>query len=261
MNITLNLLLFLVTILGGLIPIVYHKWTDLKLNLLLTFSGAYLLSITMLHLIPESAEVLGFEMGIYILIGFFLQQFLQKFTHGIEHGHSHNTTHHHNHLPIASLVIGMAVHAFAEGIPLGAEYLDQQTVPALYIAIALHKLPEAMVITSLLIINKNSNLRVILLLAAFSALSPLSSFITHSYALEWQEFSKVIPYIIAIVTGSFLHIGTTIFYESGNKLHAISIKKWLITIAAIALALLTMIGSGHEHHHEGQQQYELPHEH
>ncbi|HRP89041.1 MAG TPA: ZIP family metal transporter [Edaphocola sp.] len=257
MNLTFNILLFFVTLLGGLFPIVYRNWTEQKLHLLLTFSGAYLLSVTMLHLIPESASEMGFEMGIYMLIGFFLQQILQKFTHGLEHGHNHSHDHHHHQLPIISVIIGMTVHAFAEGIPLGAVYQDHQTVPALYLAIALHKLPEAMVIASLLLANKNSKWQAFLLLAAFSLLSPLSSFITHNYAIEWNGFAKMLPYIIAVVTGSFLHIGTTIFYESGNKLHSISFKKWLATFTAIALAFLTMVGASHDHHYDQQEASEI----
>lgn len=250
MTFVYNILLFVVTILGGLLPIVYSKWSDNKMNYLLTFSGAYLLSVTLLHLIPESSSALGFSMGGYMLAGFFLQQFLQKFTHGVEHGHAH-VGHDHHHIPALSLIIGMAVHAFAEGVPLGAEYHDGSTVPALYIAIALHKLPEAMLIASLLIYNKNSKLKVFVLLALFAALSPSSSLFTHYFGTGFEGFKKMLPYVIAVVTGSFLHIGTTIFYESGNKLHSISWKKWAITAAAIALALLTTLG-GHDHDaHDG----------
>lgn len=256
MTILYNILLFAVTILGGLLPILYRRWTDNKMNYLLTFSGAYLLSVTMLHLVPESATKLGFSMGAYMLAGFFLQQFLQKFTHGVEHGHAH-VGHDHHHIPALSLIIGMAVHAFAEGVPLGASYHDGSTVPALYIAIALHKLPEAMLIASLLIYNKNKKIKVLGLLALFAALSPASSLLTHYLGGSIDGFQKVLPYIIAMVTGSFLHIGTTIFYESGNKLHSISWKKWALTLSAIALALLTtFVGHDHNaHDHEAVHQH------
>lgn len=259
MTLVFNILLFAVTILGGLLPIIYTRWTDNKMNYLLTFSGAYLLSVALLHLIPESAAALGFEMGGYLLAGFFLQQFLQKFTHGVEHGHTH-VGHGHHHIPAISLIVGMAVHAFAEGIPLGAEYHDGSTVPALYIAIALHKLPEAMLIASLLIYNKNSKLKVFALLALFAALSPASSLLTHYFGAGFEHFRNVLPYLIAIVTGSFLHIGTTIFYESGNKIHDISWKKWSVTIMAIVLALLsTMWGHEEEHDHHGDKVHHHAH--
>lgn len=256
MTILYNILLLAVTILGGLLPILYRRWTDNKMNYLLTFSGAYLLSVTMLHLVPESATQLGFSMGAYMLAGFFLQQFLQKFTHGVEHGHAH-VGHDHHHIPALSLIIGMAVHAFAEGVPLGATYHDGSTVPALYIAIALHKLPEAMLIASLLIYNKNKKIKVLGLLALFAALSPASSLLTHYFGGSIDGFQNILPYIIAMVTGSFLHIGTTIFYESGNKLHSISWKKWALTLSAIALALLTtFIGHDHKaHDHEPVHQH------
>lgn len=250
MTLVYNILLFAVTIVGGLLPIFYKKWSEQKMHLLLSFSGAYLLSITMLHLIPEAAETLGFKMGAYMLAGFFLQQLLQRFTHGVEHGHSH-IGHDHNSIPTVGLIFGMAIHAFAEGIPLGAVYVEQNTVPALYIAIALHKLPEAMLIASLLLYNKNNKTMAMTLLVLFAALSPISSLLTHYFGLKFEGIHKVLPYVIAVVTGSFLHIGTTIFYESGNKLHAISRKKWVLTAAAIGLALLSTLGDSHDHDHSG----------
>lgn len=241
----LNLFLFAVTIFGGLLPVIYSKWSDSKMNYLLTFSGAYLLSVNMLHLIPESAEVLGFEMGLYLLIGFFLQQVLQRFTHGVEHGHTH-IGHGHRSLPVVGLIIGMSVHALGEGIPLGAIYYEESTTPALYLAIALHKLPEAMLIASLLMHNKQRKTTALAVLAGFALLSPASSLLTHCFGLQTELFAHALPYVIATVAGSFLHIGTTIFYESGNTAHAISWRKWLTTIAAIGLALLTTLGN-HQH--------------
>jgi zinc and cadmium transporter len=257
MTLVYSILLFIVTVVGGLLPIIYSRWTDNKMNYLLTFSGAYLLSVTLLHLIPEAAAAIGFQMGAYMLAGFFLQQVLQRLTHGVEHGHSH-VGHGHHHIPVLSLVLGMAVHAFGEGVPLGATYHDGSTIPALYIAIALHKLPEAMLIASLLIHNRNSKLKVFVMLSLFALLSPASSLLTHYYGLSIEGFKSVLPFIIAIVTGSFLHIGTTIFYESGNKLHAISWKKWTVTAAAIALAALTTLFShGQDNHDHGAEDEHL----
>src|SRR5690606_6760619 len=192
MTLVYSILLFMVTVIGGLLPIFYSRWTDNKMNYLLTFSGAYLLCVTLLHLIPEAAASIGFEMGAYMLGGFFLQQVLQRFTHGVEHGHSH-VGHGHHHIPVFSLVVGMAVHAFAEGVPLGAVYHDGSTIPALYIAIALHKLPEAMLIASLLIHNRNSKTKVFVMLSLFALLSPASSLLTHYSGLNIEGFKSILP--------------------------------------------------------------------
>ncbi|WP_129022028.1 ZIP family metal transporter [Edaphocola flava] len=243
-----NILLFIITIIGGSIPLWTSSWSDKRMKNLLAFSGAYLLSITMLHLIPESVENVGFAAGGYMLLGYFLQQILQKFTHGVEHGHHHSTGHQH-HLPIVSLFFGMALHAFAEGIPLGTTYHEDSTVPSLYLAIALHKLPEAMLLVSLLIHSHRSKNASLLWLCLFALLTPVSSMLTHYAGIQLISFASALPYIIAVVTGSFLQIGTTIFFESGSNAHDMSWRRWIVILAGIGMALLSVIGQGHDHVH------------
>ncbi len=54
-----NLILFLITLAGGSIPLWSRSWSEQRMKYLLAFSGAFLLSITMLHLIPETVELEG----------------------------------------------------------------------------------------------------------------------------------------------------------------------------------------------------------
>ena len=60
-------------------------------RLLLAFSGAYLLSVTVLHLLPEVYTVdANFTIsGIFILAGIILQSILESFSKGAEHVHIH----------------------------------------------------------------------------------------------------------------------------------------------------------------------------
>jgi hypothetical protein len=46
---------------------------------------------------------------------------------------------------------------------------------------------------------------------------------------------------VALVVGAFLHISTTIFYESGTKHHELSRQKVLAIAAGITLAFVTLI--------------------
>lgn len=245
----LNIFLFLITLIGGSIPLWSKRWTEQHMKYLLAFSGAYLLSVTMLHLVPEVVENMGHWSGVLIIAGFFLQQFLQPFTHGVEHGHAHI---HHDHDPINiwPLFIGLGFHAFMEGIPLGNDYHDTATVPSLFLAIALHKIPEAMLIGSLVYFSGKSLKKAWILLIIFSLLTPVSSYLTTLGRENMEHFGKIIGYIIPVVAGAFLHISTTIFFESGTKKHEMDWKKWLTIFLAIGLALITILsGDGGHHHH------------
>ena len=56
---------------------------------LLAFSGAYLFTLTVTHLLPEAWQLVpgqGPRVGYWVLAGFFGQVLLEVFSQGIEHG-------------------------------------------------------------------------------------------------------------------------------------------------------------------------------
>src|SRR5690349_14992883 len=127
------LLIVIATLTGGFLPVLFKR---LRLSLvvyLLSFTGAFLFGITMLHLIPETFGELGRRAGVYVLAGFFLQVFLQQLSHGLEHGHSHIPAEHGGHVAVPGLLLGLCVHAFMEGIPLGFPFSDPATLPSLFL--------------------------------------------------------------------------------------------------------------------------------
>ena len=85
--------LFGVAILGGSLMFFGIKITPIRMKLLLSYSAAYLLSLTFLHLLPEAMEDGGRSVGVMILVGFLLQIVLDYFSQGVEHGHAHAHTH------------------------------------------------------------------------------------------------------------------------------------------------------------------------
>jgi zinc and cadmium transporter len=240
-----NLILFLVTIAGGSFPLWNRSWNEQKMKYLLAFSGAFLLGITLLHLVPETIEHAGHKAGMFILCGFFLQQLIQRFTHGVEHGHAHIGDHHH-HVPVLPVFMGLAVHAFSEGLPLGIRYADAATLPSLYAAIALHKLPEAMLITSLISAGHATNKKKAwLLLIVFSAITPVAGMLTAALGSRYSVVQDFVELCIPIIAGAFIHIATTIFFESGTKSHDMNWKKWSAVLIGIGFALLTQLGNSH----------------
>jgi zinc and cadmium transporter len=240
-----NLILFIITLAGGSIPLWSQSWSEQRMKYLLAFSGAFLLSITLLHLIPETIEHSGHQAGLFILAGFFLQQIVQRFTHGVEHGHAHAGDHNHHHISVLPVFVGLAVHAFSEGLPLGISYTDTATLPSLYIAVALHKVPEAMLITSLVYASNRKRSKAWMSLIFFSLITPFAGILTSFLGSRYAGVEHFIHMCIPVIAGAFIHIATTIFFESGTKSHDMNWKKWSVTLSGIALALLTMLGSGH----------------
>src|SRR4249920_1478530 len=96
--------LVLAPVAGGVAALLLKTKNREHYKLVLSFSGAFLFSITLIHLFPVVFANNG-NAGIYVLAGFFIQIFLEQLTHGIEHGHFHE--HRENTSYIFALLLGL----------------------------------------------------------------------------------------------------------------------------------------------------------
>ena len=60
-----------------------------NLKLLLAFSGSFMLSLNVMHLLPEVYASHNHKIGVFIMIGILFQIILEFFSKGAEHGHVH----------------------------------------------------------------------------------------------------------------------------------------------------------------------------
>jgi len=232
-NITLQILvLFSSVFLGGLLVQLFKKSTHLKL--LLSFSGGYLLTIIFTHILPETYETLGNQAGFFILVGFLLQLLLEYFSQGIEHGHAH--THGiGKSFPIV-LFLSLAIHAFVEAIPLVSQGNDGHIYAEvdLFWGIFLHKVPVAVALMTVFKASGLSQTKSWVYLVLFGLMAPLGlmfgSFIIHNFNMNTS-------WIMAVAIGMFLHISTTIIFESSEG-HKINVIKLLAIIIGFALGVL-----------------------
>ncbi len=222
--------LFLIgsVVLGGLLVLIL-KPTKQITQLLLAFSGAYLLSVTILHLLPEVyiATEDTKVVGICILLGIVLQSILESFSKGAEHGHIH--LHSDGKSFPKMLFFSLSLHAFSEGLPI--EHAGEN----LLWAIVVHKVPIAVVLTSFLLHAKFSKTTTILFLSIFALMSPLGVLLSE----QIQMLEEYIMEITAVIIGVFLHISTIILFESTQD-HKFNLKKFLAIIAGILLTLFTL---------------------
>ena len=240
----INLLILIGSaVLGGFLSVKYSTKKDVNYSLILAFSGAYLFSITIIHILPElfSNSVNAGISGLYVLGGFFLQQILEFFTAGAEHGHVHVIDHSHNHkagLGI-SLLIGLSVHALLEGSLLTHTNGNPAQADNLAVAfgIGLHKLPAAFAMMSILLCYYKTMAKPILFLTLFALASPVG-LLTSQYAIEAHVFTQqTINLLFGLVSGSFLYISTTIVFESTPG-HQIKLNKLIVLLLGAGVAVL-----------------------
>ena len=233
------LLLLGTVFLSGLSIFLFKKLSQQFLKMLLSFSGAYLFALCVLHLIPEVYASPVKWIGAYVLIGFFLQVILEFFSEGIEHGHIHVHKHPAHAFPLA-MIIGLCVHSFLEGMPLVQTFDVSSMQGSLLFGIILHHIPVALALMSMLLQSHVSKKGAIFYLLLFALMAPLgaltSQLLSDSTAVELSGFFDC---MMAVVIGIFLHISTTILFEN-DKEHHFNYYKLLIIIAGAALAFLSL---------------------
>jgi len=245
MNTLQFLLLFLSVLGGGLIAMQLKNHSQNTLRLVLSFSGAYLLGITSIHLLPEAFNHSSHIVGYWILGGFLLQLVLEMLSKGVEHGHI-NPEHSVSKTFVIPIMIGLFVHAFIEGIPLGPDDLfhahdhgdeSGHAHNSLFYGIILHKLPAAFALATLLQLSGFSKSMTVLCLVVFGSASPLGAWLGSMLELDHSQFQN----LLGLVIGTFLHISTTILFEADEKSHHhISGKKLLAILGGLGLAILTL---------------------
>ena len=216
------LILFGAVVIGYIIASLLKTKEMKQMSIYLAFSGAFLLAVTIFELLPEVFANPSKTIGIYILAGIMLQICLEFFSKGAEHGHVH--LHSKDKRFPWLLFISLSIHAFLEGFPISEEN-------NLLIGIVVHKIPIAIILSFFFIKANYSKTITILFLLFFAMMSPLGNFIANSDpSLEAYHTE-----ISAVVIGIFLHVSTTIIFES-SKDHKFNLAKLTTIIFAFVLA-------------------------
>lgn len=227
------ILLFASAFFGGLSVFLFKNDNANKLKLVLSFSGAYLFAITVLHLMPDVYSSGNPQIGLFILGGFLLQILMEQFSEGIEHGHIHKHHHEHSVFPLG-IMISLCLHAFLEGMPLAkGEHRE------LVYGIALHHIPAAFALGSVLLQNNSSKNKIILLMSVFALMSPLGYVLSFFIGKGFigGNITAYFDNIMGVVIGIFLHISTTILFESSVD-HKFNLKKFIAVLLGVSIALI-----------------------
>lgn len=197
------------------------------------FSGGLLLSISFLELLPQSFNELGSSVGFWILAGFFLQIILDFFSKGLEHGHIHLDDKEHGRVPYL-LLVGLYLHALLEGMSLHdhetGNLLAHDHSHGLLWGIVVHKIPVALILFQFLRVKQIKWPGLLILMIIFAFMSPLGQYMSEHLTL----LNTALPQVKALVVGVFLHIATTILYESteSHKFNALKLFAVGIGLAA-----------------------------
>ncbi|MBD1397362.1 ZIP family metal transporter [Pontibacter sp. JH31] len=243
------LILFFTVVLSSFLVKVFPPDNIKWLKMALAFSGAYLFTITIIHLLPDvllnnrNPHLIGY----WVLAGFFLQLVLEIFSHGVEHGHMHSSGHGHKHVgTMPFLLLGsLFIHSFLEGSILvegNSRHVGHShggdNFYVVLLGIAIHHVPAAFALMSVLLSRIGSFKKAFLWLLIFAVGAPLGIIVSNLLLAQQVGSGVVFTALTGLVAGNFLHISTTILFETSPD-HRFNRNKLLATLFGLALALLT----------------------
>ncbi len=210
-------------VIGFLFVLIFKPKKKKNLKLLLAFSGAFLLGITIFEMLPEIFQHKNNtkSISLFIVFGILLQICLEFFSKGAEHGHVHidkNNT----QFPWM-LFISLSLHSLIEGTPLN--HHDN-----ILLGIVIHKIPVVIILSTFFINSALSKIAIALFLSLFAIMTPLGTFLI----AEFPNLSGYATHIMAMAVGIFLHISTTILFESSEGHKFNFAKLIIITIGLIS---------------------------
>ena len=225
----------LVSVIAGILPLLYHKIHDL-IPYFISFASGILISAALFKLLPESIEIIGKLTGLPMLIGFVVFYFPQKY---IITDACDIDSEEISRLGLITF-LGLGFHSFTDGIGVGAADYGK-ILSHISFAVAAHKIPDALALSIILISLGVRKSRIVIYLVLFAFTTPAGAFVTrlllNDSNLEW------VGYAIGFSAGNFLAIA---FGEVLKKINEKKpSRKILRTALLIAGCMVSLIDLHH----------------
>jgi zinc and cadmium transporter len=216
-----------VSLLGGFLPLM-RAMSQRALALLLSFSAGVLLGAVFFHMLPETGRVLNEAAGWPILSGFLLIFVMERFVfvHACE---EHDCDIHQMGLPA---FLGISLHSLLDGIALGAGLFLPQLGPVVLLAVIIHKMPDSMSISSILLAAGWNRSKISWLNLLFSLTTPLGALIAYLFFRALSPENVAVA--IGISAGTFLAIATADILPQVHRIE----QRNPMTLVFLAIGLL-----------------------
>ena len=190
-----------ISLVGSFLPLL-RELSQRALALLLSFSAGVLLGAVFFHMLPETVEVLGDGVGWPILAGFLLIFVMERFVfvHACE---ERGCDIHQMGIPA---FLGISLHSLLDGIALGAGLILPNLGPVVLLAVIIHKMPDSMSISSILLSVGWERRKVAMLSLLFSLTTPVGALLAYLFFRSLSEENVAVA--IGISAGTFLAIAT-----------------------------------------------------
>ncbi len=171
------------------------------IELLFAFAAGFMLALALVGVVPEALARDPRGGAVVILIGYLLVHLTQHTV--TPHFHFGEETHHVSHAASLSGIIGLLLHTFFDGVAIASGFLVSPSLGVLFfLAIFLHKLPEGVTVSSLVLAAGESSRRAVLAAAWLGAATILGVLLT-------ERAQVLVDHGLALSAGVTLYVGAS----------------------------------------------------
>ena len=191
----------LISLVGGFLPLLARS-VAAGAGIAIKFQRRRAFGRGFFSLLPETGKVLNESIGWPILGGFLLIFVMERFVfvHACE---ERECDIHHMGIPA---FLGISLHSLLDGVALGAGLLLPQLGPVVLLAVIIHKMPDSISISSILLAAGWERRRVATLNLLFSLTTPVGALL--AFWLFRSLSPENVAVAIGISAGTFLAIAT-----------------------------------------------------
>ncbi|NTV74536.1 MAG: ZIP family metal transporter [Holophaga sp.] len=203
-------------------------------------AAGYLMSVTLVRVMPEAVEQGGEAMALWAVAGFFLIHLLE---HGISpHFHYGEESHSHSGSAMTGVIalVGLSLHSFMDGMSITAAMRTQSGLGLMvFTGVLLHRIPEGATISSIFLVRGFGN-RKSIIAAGVLALAALAGSMS-------QEFLHIkLGPVLGLTGGLGLYVACSDLLPEAQKE-----KGWKSTaslLVGILIFLAVLVLAPHQHH-------------
>jgi len=188
-------------VLGAMAVTLRMRWSVRALDGMLSFAAGFLLSVAFVDLLPGALTHGGRRAAVVVLLSYVAVHFTQH-TIG-RHFHFGEETHEVTEMVSVSALVGLLLHTFVDGVAVASGLVIGPTIGSLvFVAVALHKIPEGLAISSLFLAAGARRSRALAAAAALGMATIAGVVLTDHLAL-------LQTYGLAISAGVTIYVGAS----------------------------------------------------
>lgn len=197
---------------AGVVPL-FFEWSHRDAHRWIGFGAGTILGAAFLHILPEAFELSGARGLPAVLVGFLMLYVIEQLLLRHPHDEAAGAFHEVGLLTF----IGFAVHDFVDGVALGTGSHVPELTPAIFLALALHKVPTMFALSLLMVHGGYRKVVVTGALASVLLAIPFGATVSDGMiAFVGGDPDRAVGLLLQFSAGTFLYIGA---YELLPEMH------------------------------------------